>query len=61
MLLTQHSKSQVSKNIVGKLPAEQLCDELDADHLSEEMNTKKDKDEEENDCIIIDDVSSNFC
>ena len=53
-----HSRSSMADDLFGKLPAEQLYDELDEDNLNEVMNTIKDKDEDENNCIIIDDMSS---
>lgn len=53
-----HSRSSMEDDLFGKLPTEQLYDELDEDNLLNVMNIIKEKDEDENNCIIIDDMSS---
>tara|TARA_Y100000114_G_scaffold5353_1_gene4409 strand:- start:1969 stop:2691 length:723 start_codon:yes stop_codon:yes gene_type:complete len=53
-----HSRSSMEDDLFGQLPTEQLYDELDEENLLNVMNIIKGKNEDENNCIIIDDMSS---
>ena len=53
-----HSRASMSDDLFGRLPAEQLYDELTEETLSEVMEEIKDKDEDENNCILLDDMGA---
>jgi len=53
-----HSRASMKDDLFGKLPAEQLYDELTEETLEEVMDIIKGKDEDENNCILLDDMGA---